>query len=800
MSTKPKTVILSWKYRDESFFQWREAKTVNLDYDIDIDGGISGVQNRGSFNGPAFNPADEIIDVVAISVSAQGKRIHPRLIPLGAANTPLVSAGGVNATAVTFEVTEPTTAGDFSVNDFFKIDDEFLQITAIVEDSPSAGKDTWTVRRGEHRTTAVTHTINTVCYRHEWTVGKGYKQIILSGSPETGLPGDPNSLSAIAFSDNLGNAIQVTVQRPDVGTRTLRRLELQAKTTPVWADSNEHTTGLKTIRTTGTGTISQGGSTLVTTTDIVAAGVVAGDECYTYETINLSTGVIGWPRSARIKTAVDNGDGTFTITLIDNVTFSLSSGSTGTVNFIAAAGWQVVPTDFEYWQTFSVSQKVDSRNDPISGIFNTVIRTSNTIFIRARWYNLNGTTPWMYHDGFLGTTTKGSATTIAPNVLLPAAIPDNFITASKLTENAMSFSFDGVFSAASNVQADWTSGTLEFADGSTFSIVSGNTGTMAALTYIYFDPDVSTTVLQTTTVRSTALGDRKQIIASGKNVAAGEDAFFSPIIGLFGINSESLGTDSVGTAQIKALSVTANEIAATTITGAKIAALTITGGLISANTITASKLNVTTLSSIVANIGSITSGTITTTLVRTSASGNRVEIDNAQDDIRFYGTTGGALVILDFETGPNLFNITCVRDFKISVDATHTITLIAGGAANIVCTGTQVDILNADIDMNGNDIINAGLVELDSLTKDGAGSIVVNDNFDMVGNGVFNCGEVSPQTDETGQCGSVAKTWLQGHFKNITLNGVSYLFPAADGSSGQRLQTNGSGVLSWVTP
>ena len=121
MSTKPKTVVLSWKYRNESFSQWHEAKTVNLDYGLDIDGALSGVQNSGTFTITAFDPRNEHVDVVAVAVSTLGKRIRPRLIPLGAANTPLVTSGGVSATDLTFEVTEPTTAGDFSVNDFFKL-------------------------------------------------------------------------------------------------------------------------------------------------------------------------------------------------------------------------------------------------------------------------------------------------------------------------------------------------------------------------------------------------------------------------------------------------------------------------------------------------------------------------------------------------------------------------------------------------------------------------------------------------------------------------------------------------------
>lgn len=33
---------------------------------------------------------------------------------------------------------------------------------------------------------------------------------------------------------------------------------------------------------------------------------------------------------------------------------------------------------------------------------------------------------------------------------------------------------------------------------------------------------------------------------------------------------------------------------------------------------------------------------------------------------------------------------------------------------------------------------------------------------------------------------------------DLTIHGVSYTFPATDGTSGQYLSTNGSGVLSWT--
>lgn len=149
------------------------------------------------------------------------------------------------------------------------------------------------------------------------------------------------------------------------------------------------------------------------------------------------------------------------------------------------------------------------------------------------------------------------------------------------------YQFAGAFSAASNVQVNWGSGTLTFLDGETFSISSGNTGTMSAITYIYFDKAASTTVLQTTTTAANAVGTNKVLLAVAQNVASGNNAIFQVF------NGNALG----GSAKL----ITASDITAGTITANQIAA----------NTITANKLSVSNLAAISANLGAITAGTIT---------------------------------------------------------------------------------------------------------------------------------------------------------------------------------------------
>jgi hypothetical protein len=132
-----------------------------------------------------------------------------------------------------------------------------------------------------------------------------------------------------------------------------------------------------------------------------------------------------------------------------------------------------------------------------------------------------------------------------------------------------------VFSSASATQINWTSGTLRLSDGTTYSISSGNTGTMSALTYIYFDSAVSTTALQTTTTYSSAVGNGRILLGAAQNQTTGASVI--PFSGQQPI------TD-----------------------GSQLNALSILAGSIAAGAVTASKISVTSLSAITATMGSLT--------------------------------------------------------------------------------------------------------------------------------------------------------------------------------------------------
>ena len=209
-----------------------------------------------------------------------------------------------------------------------------------------------------------------------------------------------------------------------------------------------------------------------------------------------------------------------------------------------------------------------------------------------------------------------------------SGIPNDSSTDISLLE----FTHDLVFSVTDTDTIAWAGGTITMSNGRTFSIDTGNTGNMAALTYIYLDPDTSATVLQTTTTYSTAIGADKALIGTAQN------------------NTVTANFVPKGSGQLL-------------VDGANIGALSIVAGNIAASTITAGKLNVSQLSAIAADFGTITSGTVTGATIRTAASGDRFVMTSTA----FQGIeTGGNVIFEIILTGGD------AGDVIMGDDATNT--------------------------------------------------------------------------------------------------------------------------------
>lgn len=116
-----------------------------------------------------------------------------------------------------------------------------------------------------------------------------------------------------------------------------------------------------------------------------------------------------------------------------------------------------------------------------------------------------------------------------------------------------------VFSVTDADTVAWGAGVFTSADGTSYSIGAGNTGNMAAPTYVYLDVAVSTTAYQSTTTATTAVGAGKVLIAKAEN-GTGEATFQ-----VFG----GIGGQNIDASSIVANSITANELATSIIyTGA----------------------------------------------------------------------------------------------------------------------------------------------------------------------------------------------------------------------------------------
>ena len=104
------------------------------------------------------------------------------------------------------------------------------------------------------------------------------------------------------------------------------------------------------------------------------------------------------------------------------------------------------------------------------------------------------------------------------------------------------------------------SATITLSNGRTFTISAGNTGNMAALTYIYLSPADSSTVLQATTTATTAMGANKKLMAIAQNQTDG--AVFQVYTGKGGV---AIHPDSVITASLSAIVANLGSITAGTI-------------------------------------------------------------------------------------------------------------------------------------------------------------------------------------------------------------------------------------------
>ncbi len=333
-------------------------------------------------------------------------------------------------------------------------------------------------------------------------------------------------------------------------------------------------------------------------------------------------------------------------------------------------------------------------------------------------------------------TWDGSALTINGSVITSPKIT-GIVTGSEIA--IQGWTHDMVFSVTDADTIAWSSGTVTLMNGDTYSIDAGNTGNMAAETYIYLDAGTSITVLQATTTKATAVGSGKIMVAVCEN-ATGEAEFV-----VFG-SAEA----NIDGAKIRAASVTANEI---------------TAGTITANEITGS-----TLSAIYADLGTITAGSISII-----AGANTIGLTPAGGNAIFSGTTGspefavtpaGAVTATDIDIGSRRLTVAPGESIQDAIDTlnagtggtvflqngTHTVTSNITLYSNIYIQGQNfssaiVDFTNwtRGFKATGTNAYTTGTISIDnnSTTVTGVGTTFASG---MVGRSIYLAGGWYPIT------------------------------------------------------
>lgn len=187
-------------------------------------------------------------------------------------------------------------------------------------------------------------------------------------------------------------------------------------------------------------------------------------------------------------------------------------------------------------------------------VLSQAIEISSTGYIRSGqsafdtgtgwWLGANAGTP-VFSIGNSGgnkLTWNGTVLTVVGSVsgAIDGASITGTIPPSAFDIAALGWTLSSTFSATDADTVAWTSGTLYTAAGSSYSIASGNTGNMAARTYIFFDLNVSVTALQQTTTAANSVGPGRILVAVAEN--SSPSAFFQVFggSGSFGVTSPQI--------------------------------------------------------------------------------------------------------------------------------------------------------------------------------------------------------------------------------------------------------------------
>ena len=490
--------------------------------------------------------------------------------------------------------------------------------------------------------------------------------------------------------------VGVVVYPPQNNQKTLKRVHIQASTS-LWPSDIEHTTGSKLILSgPHSGTIEQNGKTLITAEDL--SGIVSPYHLYIYTDINVDIGSVKNAAAYGIDTITQ--DGSNYVVRIHNK-FHINRGGFGSsevVNFLIVRGWLDAPRDYVVNDAALVSPPAGDlyTEEPYQQFY----KTTQGVYIRARYINNDGGGGFLYWDGFKGTTVKANAVKFTASGITAAPPP----------KHALKWTTNINLRPAGNDSVRWNNGAIKFSDGDSQLVSNANSPVTLSpaanngVWYVYKRFESNT--LQFTQVYTTAVGPDR--IPVGIIVSTATVGGSTTVI----VEGDSGGPH-----------------------------------------ISAQSIAVNVLSALTGNIGNITSGTITGVLIQTATAGQRVVLNSTDNVVDIYDPDElvGRLGVFSDPGGVHQdyflmrafglerdLGITSERDIRLFTKVQEGTDQFRGTlelrAGIIECHVGSTGYIN----LIGGDIRNVGDIELDSVRKDGSGNIEINSNIDMNNNFILN--------------------------------------------------------------
>ena len=437
-----------------------------------------------------------------------------------------------------------------------------------------------------------------------------------------------------------------------------------------------------------------------------------------------------------------------TLTLSDKRTFTISAGNSGTI----------AASEYLYFD-------IDTPTVFISTPTITDVIGIDTLLIAKFTRATSGTVPEFVAFGTISTTLQIDGTGLS----LPTDI--------------RGWTTDQAFSSASATQVNWAAGTITLSDGSTtYSIGAGNTGTMSARTYIYIDPNVSTTAFQTTTTAATAVGSSKIMVATAQNSTSEAKFFVFSGAAAAKFSGPDIEANSIGANQITAGSITATQIDSNTITANEIVANTIDTGQLAAGAVEADIIDSNAVIADKIQAGAITAVKLESDLVLST----NMIAGNASPGARWVLNSSGI-------TGYNSSNVAQVQLMttasavggSIHVGGATTAAVLNVSGVSIIGNVTSAltlrasDTFGATIEgymgMSADEVIIAatGISKDLKLLAPTTGSDII---LDAAGDVVVD-NDILPNTTDTYQLGNSNKVWEDCYVNDI--RSINRIFPGA---------------------